>query len=310
MFNSSFDEGAGIFVGGEQPVPPGVLTSGSGEVDIYNNLIKGNLANDDGGGIRLLQPLDYRIRIFNNMIVNNVSTDLGGGIALDDASNVVIFNNTIAKNITTATAEDSDGLPRGAGLVSEPHSASFMDYLNTTSPGSPGFSDPVLFNNIFWDNRAGRYDQLLNGGRGGISGIGDTAAGDTLPPNVMDLEVFASLSLFTPEYCSLTQLYAGGSDNIYGDPIFVDEYDTKVTAVAFNMEPDFKTVKIVTVIPEPVGDYHITGGSPVIGQGTGQVTRGTEIFPAPSEDFDGDSVPQGTPPNLRYDIGADTFVSP
>ncbi|MBF7082303.1 right-handed parallel beta-helix repeat-containing protein [Desulfallas sp. Bu1-1] len=299
LFNASFDEGAGIFVGGEQPVPPETLTAGSGEVDIYNNLIQANLANDDGGGVRLLQPLNYRINIYNNVIVNNVSTDLGGGIALDDASNVVIANNTIAKNITTATAEDSDGLPHAAGLVSERHSAAFQAYLDDVRPGSPNYSDPVLFNNIFWDNRAGTFNQALNGGRGGISGIG--AAGDPQPVNVMDLEVFGTPALLNPEYCSLSHHYDGGGNNVYGDPVFASVYDTEVTAVAFNMEPDFKSVKIVTVVPELTGDYHLTGGSTtVIDRGTGEVTRGEETFQAPKTDFDGNTRPQGA----GYDIGA------
>ncbi len=299
LFNASFDEGGGIFVGGEQPAPPQTLTQGSGEVAIYANLIQGNLSNDDGGGIRLLQPLDYRIDIVNNLIVNNVSTDIGAGIALDDASQVVITNNTVAKNITTATAEDSDGLPHAAGLVSELHSAAFM---STLPVGSPPFSDPVLFNNIFWDNRSGWYEQGLNGGAGGIAGIG--AAGDPAPVNIMDLEVFGSNFDLQPQYCSLSVPYITGGGNIVSDPGFAEEYDTELTAVAFNMEPDFRTVKIVTVTPELVGDYHLNEGSAVIDAGAGQVTRGSIVYEAPSVDFDGDSRPAGA----AYDIGGDEHV--
>ena len=56
------------------------------------------------------------MNVSNNMIVNNVSTHEGGGIALDDAPNVRVFNNTIMKNLTTATAVTSDGQPAPAGL--------------------------------------------------------------------------------------------------------------------------------------------------------------------------------------------------
>ncbi|SFR10863.1 SdrD B-like domain-containing protein [Desulfoscipio geothermicus] len=279
LFNASFDEGAGILVGGELPKPPGELSPGSGSVSIYNNLIQGNLANDDGGGIRLLQPTTYEIKIYNNMIVNNVSTDLGGGIALDDASNVIIYNNTIAKNISTATAEDSDRSPHGAGLVSEVHSTAFRAVL---PPGSPDFSDPVLFNNIFWDNRAYYFDlQTLQLAEGGV----------------MDLEVFGTSGTFSPHYCSLTEEYPGGGNNLVANPAFVQQYDTTVRAATFAAQPDFKSVIIVTAVPELEGDYHLTGGSPVIGRGTGSF----EGYSTPTDDFDGDSRGPG------IDIGADQY---
>lgn len=279
LFNASFDEGAGIMVGGELPAPPGDLSPGSGNVSIYNNLIQGNLANDDGGGVRLLQPTTYEIKIYNNMIVNNVSTDLGGGIALDDASNVIIFNNTIAKNISTATAEDSDRSPHGAGMVGEVHSAAFRKVL---PPGAPDFSDPVLFNNIFWDNRAYYFD--LN-----TRQLADAGA--------VDMEVFGATGLFSPHYCSLTEVYPGGGENLAVNPAFVKEYATVVKAVTFAAQPDFKSVVIVSVAPELEGDYHITGASPVIGRGT-QSYAGHS---APEDDFDGEK--RG--PNI--DIGADQY---
>ncbi|MGE5486126.1 MAG: IPT/TIG domain-containing protein [Ignavibacteriales bacterium] len=303
LFNASFDEGAGVFVGGEQPVPPAILTAGAGGVTISHNFIAGNVANDDGGGIRLLQPLNSHINVYNNFIVNNVSTDLGGGIALDDASNVAIYNNTIAKNITTATAEDSDGQPHAAGLASEPHSAAFMEVL---PPGSTSYSDPVLFNNIFWDNRAGVFDQNLNGGRGGIAGIG--AAGDPLPVNVMDLEVTGMAANLNPLFCTLSRPYPAGHDNHVGDPMVVNPFDTTLTAVAFNMEPDFKSVRIVTVTPIFEGDYHLTAASVIaIDNGVESVTRIEDGVPveyrAPVDDYDGKLRPGGA----GYDIGAHEF---
>jgi hypothetical protein len=298
LFNASFDEGGGILIGGEQPVPPATLSAGSGAVDIYNNLIQGNVANDDGGGVRLLKSGNHRINIYNNIITNNVSTDLGGGLALDDAPDVVIVNNTVAKNITTATAEDSDGLPHGAGLVSEAHSAAFMASL---PPGSPGFSDPVLFNNIFWDNRAGWYEQELNEGRGGIAGIG--AEGDPAPVNVVDLEVFGTPEpeVLSPRYCSLSMDYGVPEPtNVIADPSFAAEYNTSVTAVAFNMEPDFKTVKIVTVAPTLEGDYHLKPDSPVLDRGIKVLIVAGQYYYAPGFDFDDQPRPKGA----EVDIGA------
>ena len=85
-------------------------------MDIYNNLIQANLADDDGGGLRFLMAGNFPMNVYNNMIVNNVSTHEGGGVALDDAPNVRFYNNTVMKNITTATAITSNGSPAPAGL--------------------------------------------------------------------------------------------------------------------------------------------------------------------------------------------------
>ncbi len=276
-FNASFDEGAGIFIGGELPTPPAELSAGSGRVAIFSNKIQGNLANDDGGGIRLLQPTTYEIKIFNNMIVNNISTDLGGGIALDDASQVVIFNNTIAKNISTATAEDSDRLPHGAGLISEIHSAAFQALL---PPGSATYSNPVLFNNIFWDNRAYYFNPNTNQLETGGS---------------IDLEVFGTSETLEPNYCSLTTDYSGGSSNYVINPDFIAEYDTQLRVTALFANPDFKTAQIITAVPELEGDYHINSTSQVIGKGTGSF----QGYDAPPNDIDGDL--RGS----SVDIGAD-----
>ena len=121
-------------------------------MDIYNNLIQANLANDDGGGVRFLMAGNFPMNVYNNFIVNNISTHEGGGIALNDAPDVRVYNNTIMKNLTTATAITSNGAPAPAGLSTSMNSAP----LQATLPaGSPFFSNPLLFNNIFWDNRAG-----------------------------------------------------------------------------------------------------------------------------------------------------------
>ena len=75
---------------------------------------------------------NFPMNVYNNMIVNNVSTHEGGGIALDDAPNVRIFNNTIMKNLTTATAVTSNGQPAPAGLSTAANS----DQLQATLPGA------------------------------------------------------------------------------------------------------------------------------------------------------------------------------
>ncbi len=118
--NGSIDEGGAIFLGGEITLPAPVgrydYSPGTGPINVDHNYIAANFGNDDGGGIRLLMTNRYHIDINDNMITDNVSTHEGGGIALDDAPDVAFYNNTVAKNVTTATAVTSDGSPAPAGL--------------------------------------------------------------------------------------------------------------------------------------------------------------------------------------------------
>ena len=132
-------------------------------MDVYANLIQANLANDDGGGLRFLMAGNFPYNVYNNIVVNNISTHEGGGVSLNDAPDARIYNNTIMKNITTATAVTSNGSPAPAGLSSSRNSATLQA---TCRAAAPIFSDPLLFNNIFWDNRAGTWTG------GGVAGIG------------------------------------------------------------------------------------------------------------------------------------------
>ena len=127
-------------IAGELPANTATLSPGSGPVDIYNNLIQANLSNDDGGGLRFLMAGNFPMNVYNNFIVNNVSTHEGGGIALNDAPNVRVYNNTIMKNLTTATAVTSNGAAAPAGLSTSTNSA----LLQATLPaGSPTLQQPA-----------------------------------------------------------------------------------------------------------------------------------------------------------------------
>ena len=93
------------------------------------------------------------MNVYNNMIANNVSTHEGGGISLNDAPERAGLQQHDHE-------EPHDGhrghlqRPAGPGRLSPPRRNS--DQLQATLPGgSPTFSNPLLFNNIFWDNRAG-----------------------------------------------------------------------------------------------------------------------------------------------------------
>ncbi len=293
-FNQSYDEGGAIMIAGEMPRNPTAnLSQGAGPVEIYSNIIQSNLANDDGGGIRFLMAGNYQFNVYNNFIVNNVSTHEGGGISLNDAPNVRIFNNTIMKNLTTATAATSTGAAAPAGVSTVQNSA----LLQATLPGgAPIFSNPVLFNNIFWDNRAGTWDGT------GISGIG--AQGDPSPINLWDLGVADGSGMLRPVYSMLSvdnlpYMIPHGSNQIGVDPQVVATYDTSVIALPWRGNPNFVGVILLAfdLPPTQMGDYHLLPSSPALNQGTGN-WQGVQ---APLRDIDNNVRPiQG-----RYDIGAD-----
>ena len=302
LFNYAFDEGGGIIIAGELAQDIGVVSPGSGDVLIARNRIQGNVSNDDGGGIRLLQPVDGAVRIENNMVVNNLATDTGGGMALDDAMRVEIVNNTVAKNISTATAEDADRstcnppangtCAHAAGLVSEPHSAALVAAKGLNCGADACFSNPVLFNNIFWENQAYYLD-----GTTSIFGGGLPSAG------FMDLEVLDGAGHFTGAYNDCTAFTAdcpNDGTNISADPLFMQQVTTAFTAMAFAGDPSFITVLIQSTPDDPQGDYHIQDASPAIDRGTAAFGGGA----APTDDFDGDLRIYVVGP----EVGADEIV--
>jgi len=287
-FNRSYDEGGGIMIAGELPADPSILTPGSGPVEIYNNLIQNNLANDDGGGLRFLMAGAFDFNVYNNFFVNNVSTHEGAGISLNDAPYVNLYNNTIMKNITTASAMTSDGQPAPAGLSTSLNSRLLQA---TLPPRSPDYSDPVLFNNIFWDNRAGTFTG------NSVAGIG--LPDDPFPIFNWDLGVVdPDIDLLDPTWSMIHTDYGVQFDpsNIYGlDPQVWEIYDTSVMVAPWRGNPRFMDILMVTALADAnvLGNYHLTAGSPAIDEGTGT--------DAPTFDIDDDVRPL----NLGFEIGAD-----
>jgi hypothetical protein len=329
-FNSSYDEGGGIMIAGELPATPTQLSPGTGPVTIDANVIQTNLASDDGGGIRLLQVAGSHvsranpgtITITNNTVANNVSAHEGGGIALDDAPFVNIVNNTVAKNLTTATAVTSDGQPAPAGLSTAANSDLLQARMANTGlfPGSSAlattpFSNPMLLNNIFWDNRAGTFDGGWVRGIGGA--LPDGTANDV---NNWDMGVVDTGGTLTPTHSVVQdgQGITADPTNSTTDPGFVDAYDVTVNVLASRTYPAFRQSAIVAELlpPSLMGNYHLAAAtssarglaaaSTTVRWGTG--TNGwTYPVAAPSTDIDGDARPNtGTP--KHYDAGSDQLV--
>ncbi len=345
-FNQSYDEGGGIMVAGELPADPNSLSPGSGPVTIDANVIQANLANDDGGGIRLLQvsgsnvsqpgriatPTQVRnalgtIDITNNTIANNVSAHEGGGLALDDAVFVNVVNNTIAKNLTTATAVTSDGQPAPAGLSTGPLSLPLRARLLNNNVfnarasilKSTTYGKPTLFNDIFSDNRAGTFDGGTVTGITAADAFGwDMGAADhsaQLSPTNSVLQAGALSS----------DVVASPTNKVGVDPGFTTSYDVGVSLLNLRTFPAFRQAVIVTqqLPPSLLGDYHLVGtASPAYGGGAASKAVvwglpsnsippvppfGYTVF-APSSDIDGNVRPSGVAPLVRYDIGSDQLT--
>ena len=300
-FNRAYDEAGGIMIAGELPANPAVLTPGAGPVDIYNNLIQANLSNDDGGGLRFLMAGNFVYNVYNNIIVNNISTHEGGGVSLNDAPQVRFFNNTVMKNLTTATAATSDGNPAPAGLSTSLNSA----LLQGTLPGgSPLFSDPLLFNNLFWDNRAGSFVPAS-----GVLGIGLTDTNgnpDPTPINYWDMGVSGNFGYLLSPTSSLLHSDVGANpdaSNLVGTaPNIQSEYSTSIAILPWRGSLNFVDALLVaTELPIGLmGDYHIQTGSPAINAGA----TSKNGVAAPSRDYDGDVRPSGS----GFDLGADEVV--
>ncbi len=137
MLNYAVDEGGGVQISGEPPInlntstpDPTRLSMGAGSVSIHDNFLGDNLGYDDGGGLHFLEAGVAPMSVYNNMVNDNASADDGGGISLDDAPNVQVVNDTVANNITTATAATSSGNPAPAGLSSVQNSTQLSDFVN------------------------------------------------------------------------------------------------------------------------------------------------------------------------------------
>ena len=297
-FNASYDEGGGIMVTSDVPATPTSVFTGSGAVNIYNNIIQGNLSSDDGGGLRFLMAGSATFNVYNNIIVNNISTHEGGGVAIDNAPNVRFFNNTVMKNMTTATAATSNGQPAPAGLSTSLNNRFFQATLPS---GSPLFSNPLLFNNIFWDNRAGTWNPTLNAITG-IGGVDLFGVPDPNPINRWDMAVPNTANLLSPTN-SVLQTVTGtvsSPTNVAADPQVVALYTTTVSGLPWRGNPRFvSNILVAEDVPASImGDYHLRAStSPAFNLGAASKSG----VNAPTFDIDLNARPA----NGGFESGAD-----
>jgi hypothetical protein len=135
---------------------------GWNSVTLTNNIITNNVAGWDGGGVSLLDAL--AVNFINNTVISNDSTASSGvlfdtiGAPLASTSG----SNCIQQSSTTSSC------PEVAGLVSIQNSATLTANLvagtrcpaghggasGTACVGKTGYSIPLLYNDLFWQNRS------------------------------------------------------------------------------------------------------------------------------------------------------------
>jgi hypothetical protein len=230
------------------------------------------------------------VNITNNIIVNNMAGWDGAGISLQDSLNVSILNNTIAHNDSLATSgvlTNSIGTPQASGpagnctrggptggnTASCPQPAGVASTTNSTllittfvgpaaSPTCPAgqtpaagcrtFSNPILGNNIIWQNRSFQigisaagtgiqnqqnlvtlYNSSFPSSGGGVGGAApaQTSTGQCSPGSYWDIGVrgdrgptnHASGHTLNPTYSVLSSGGYGGN-NSTSAPSVVAQY--------------------------------------------------------------------------------------
>ncbi|MCP4389127.1 MAG: hypothetical protein GY802_12590, partial [Gammaproteobacteria bacterium] len=352
IFNQSFrqspgfeTDGGGILIAGHEGLA-GALSEGAGRVTISRNLIQGNQAGaGDGGGIALRRvsgqdiadALEFNgnvqgrfdwVRIYNNTIVNNAAGGAGGAISMSDAVRVDILSNTIANNISTATAGSAfegatPGIstPRVAGIVSHAYAAtSGVGDLIAANPGKlttrfeTPFPNPSLRNNVIRHNRPYHYDISL--------AYGSQLVEETY---YSDLGVVGTAGLLNPRWNLLSDAGGYHNSNLEDGDLSVDplanEYLNGDAGANPSNPTEFNTVQAAPALDEggnwidvryaPLSindvdfatagdqpsDYHLAGGSELIDAGHPSNNRPNGL--------DIDLDPGNTGAGGRIDIGSD-----
>ena len=169
------------------------------------------------------------------------------------------------KNLTTATAQTA-GVANGpapaapAGLSDSGNSVLLQAEL---SPGHATYGDPLMFNNIFWDNRAG--NRVADGNTFRVDGIGAGGPGDI---RLWDMGVVDALGPLHPTDSILNEdtnsdIAADPSNQIGANPLIVDDsYAISVHFLPWREGAAFIFNLLVSADLPPglMGDYHLQAG--------------------------------------------------
>jgi hypothetical protein len=170
----------------------------------------------------------YSVQVTNNIIANNVAGWDGAGVSLEDSLVVNLINNTVVSNDTTAssgvlfntlgapiassqsppssTNVGTSSLPQPAGLVALLNSPQLTSSFTTGPITCPTghlnctrFSNPILYNDIFWQNRSFYI------------GVGTLGPGSLNQQNVVSLyNAFTSAQVTTQPATSATAANGSG----------------------------------------------------------------------------------------------------
>ncbi len=306
------------------------LTEGSGSVTVVRNLIQGNAAGaGDGGGIRVYQANGqdlvnfkrggftrprfwHSVYLENNIIVDNVAALAGAGVSLQDTLKTRLKHNTIANNDNASVAgeafppnsPDMSNAQPGAGVAARIHSQDLMAFL---PPNEPLYSDPIMENNIVWQNRKFFWKSVSQTVFGLCPDIGGSITGLNCGSNLPVYDDLAVLGVAESLYCNGC-LITGDPDPLFvaeyvngnrQSTIFLPESKTAIQAPpALDEGGNFIRLRygpLSQTLLDGItlrGDYHIQPASPArdAGQNAGL-----------DDDFDSQQRPQGPAP----DIGAD-----